>query len=182
METSADLKPEEHTEVAQHMTQEDNAKPSAAKPEASRGGGAKRGSASKKRKGAEAEDEAETPEKKARRERLEKGSKCIQLLKVTYDKIHRDLSAVGIIEARLKQKKWCSEGPLNFLKEETAKVRAALDEMFEKWVAAKSTDLNNMSDTEIDIWVQEQEKIMHAMTDQFKTYSRETLSEFSKMK
>ena len=129
-----------------------------------------------------AQPEKDNDDDKARRELLDKASKRAAHLKVTYDNVHRDLSAVGVIETKLKQKKWNTEGPLKFLKEEANKVHDVLEETLAKWVAAKETRLDTMSDQEIEAWIAEQDKHADALMTKFKNFSRDTLSEFAKMR
>ena len=110
-------------------------------------------------------------------------TKSVQGMKSTYDRIQRDLSQVAVIEGKLKAKSWDTQGPLNYLKEQTAEVTNKSADLFTKWTVAKQFDLASEKSEEVLV-AQKNENDTNAKEtlDAYKKYAKEVLSEFARMK
>ena len=106
----------------------------------------------------------------------------MQGLKIAYDQVHKDLSAVSLVESRLKAKKWNTDGPLQFLQSETRNVSEVNDAIFAQWIAAKDIELQSLSTAELAQHAEDWESESKRVKDTFRAYSKDVLSEFSKMR
>ena len=178
---TTNLSEDQYATVRAHMTDEGNpgATPAnAAVPPQRKGNGKRRKLAT-----ATFADTTEVdPEKQAHEEANARATKAMQGLKIAYDQVHKDLSAVSLVESRLKAKKWNTDSPLQFLQQETKKVSEVNDSIFAQWISAKDIDLQALSKAELVTHAEHWESESKRVKDTFRAYSRDVLSEFSKMR
>ena len=125
-----------------------------------------------------------TPEEKAKESASVEFTKGVTATKILHDKLARELGDVCLIEAKLKAKKWDTTGPIQYLKDKTDAIKVLNDGLFAQWVAAREF-LNTESEITIEQFSFETEKLntlRDHVADQYKAYTRDTLSEFTKLK
>ena len=102
-------------------------------------------------------------------------------MKLAVDKVTRDLSQVSLIEASLKAKKWDTTKMQEYLKNESDKVNFEKEQLFEKWVLMKQDQHILMTEEALKNKAEEANVHTKAIQDSFKTFAKETLSEFRSM-
>ena len=102
-------------------------------------------------------------------------------MKLATDKVTRDLSQVSLIEASLKAKKWDTTKMQEYLKNESDKVSMLKETLFEKWVLMKQDQHSSMTEESLKNRLEEANVQTKAIQDSFKTFAKETLSEFRSM-
>ena len=176
VEQSASLTPEQYTEVKEAMTEAAFGSSSSAA----------RGRSGNKRQRADPPP-PETPEKKARRETIEKYRKNIMAMKNLHDKINRDMGEVDVIMARLKGKQWDTAGPRKYLKDEADKVTKQNKILFDRYVAQKdipneaSSPGSTIAAEKMETSMVENDGITKTASDAYKNFKDTVLSEFNKI-
>ena len=82
----------------------------------------------------------------------------------------------------MKAKKWNTDGPSQFLQSERRKVIEVNDAIFVQWLAAKDIELQSLSKAELAQHAENWEPESKRVKDTFRSYSKDVLSEFSKMR
>ena len=178
------LSEDHYATVKAHMTDEGNPGATPAAAAGAAGPPQRRGTNRGRQAAAALTNPAEPvdPEKQAHDDAIARAAKAMQGLKIAYDQVHKDLSAVSLVESRLKAKKWNTDGPLQFLQSETRKVSEVNDAIFAQWIAAKDIELQSLSTAELAQHAEDWESESKRVKDTFRAYSKDVLSEFSKMR
>ena len=155
----------------------DKENPGKTKPQTTKRVGGSQGGGGKKPK---VDLENETLDEAIRREAIENAHKSVTDLKITYDKLNRDVSAVASIEATLRQKKYDAGTQIKFLHTETTKVKVVIEALLTAWTTAK-IDVGNICTKplqKIDVWTKANDAKKESTLKQWKDFAREVLSEF----
>ena len=117
---SCDFDAEDYEAVKQHM--QDGWNPGVSQPAPA----PKRPRTATGAKASTKEPPTETPEEAKQRLAKDSRTKSVGTPKVTHDRLAREVDAVQLIDVRLKQKAWNTEGPRAYLKARTGLVCARL--------------------------------------------------------
>ena len=185
-EQTVGLSAEDYANVTQHMSEADN--PGKTNPASSSGQAPRQ----KQRKTGKDKDPGAPPaelssDQKERKDLVEKVNKVVGSMKTTHDKTQRDLAAVGLIEARLKAKQYDTQAMLLYLTTETEAMSKANELLFNFWVKGKNfaSDMNSepaKKAKDLRDFISTSELEVQKVTSKFKAYTRDVLSEFSKMR
>ena len=99
-------------------------------------------------------------------------------MKLAADKVARDLAQVSLIEASLKAKKWDTTNMVKYLKEQAEGVKKHRDDLFNKWVLMKQDVHDTITEAELKQKTAEANDLTKGVLDAFKTFAKDTLSEF----
>ena len=105
----------------------------------------------------------------------------IKKAKQQYDKMNRELGEVRTIEDRIAQKTQWGDGPLNYLKSQTAIQKQNAEELFDMWAEMKGLG----KDIDIDKSNEKRTAIQAKMTsveEAYKEYKKTCLADFGKAK
>ena len=183
--TEVDLSKEQYEQVNEHMSDERN--PGHTEP------GKTNGTTPSRRRRTAGQNQNDTggtpnkertPEEKAKEGAVAEFTKGVAATKTLHDKLARELGDVCLIEAKLKAKKWDTTGPIQYLKEKTEAIKVLNDGLFAQWLAAREF-LNMQSEHSTEAFTTEIGKLKKhrdEVTEAYKAYTRETLSEFTKLK
>ena len=126
-----------------------------------------------------------TAEQEQRKELVEKVKASIGQVTSAYDRVQRDLGSVALVEARLKSKQYDTSSMVTFLKQENDKVSTENEKLVALWIEGKEFLLQITDDTTdatlTDVISKNEARIKHVV-DLYKAFSKNTLSEFVKMK
>ena len=174
VEQQCALSAEDYANIKNHMADDRN--PGRTKP-------APKSSSKKAAKTAASSKDTE-PEQSARKELADAAQKSWNALKTTWDKLHADLAAVGLIQVRLKAKAYNTEAMVAYLESETKKMSEWNDTLFEFWLKGKDfvCSLSSRSDDEVKTFTTSNENSVKDVASKFKVFTKEVLSEFSKIK
>ena len=162
---------EQYAETAQHMR--------ASLASSSAGGSADGAPNGKRRK--TATQEPPTAQQKERKEAKEKYDKAVKSMKSTVDRVRKELNDVTLIQKKLEAKSW-GAGATDFLKSEAAAQQATIEDLFDAYGEAKDVDTTAMSISEISARAVQMEAKVTKACDQYKSFARDVLGQFSKMK
>ena len=118
------------------------------------------------------------PKEKHHQAASDEYTKAVSAMKLATDKVTRDLAQVALIEANLKAKKWDTTKMQEYLKKEADSMTKKKDELFEKWVLFKQDFVNAMTEQDLHEKTKEANLFTKAVADAFKTFAKETLTEF----
>ena len=183
--TEVDLSKEQYEQVNEHMSDERN--PGHTEPGKTNGTtpSRRRGKAGQNQNGSGVTPNKEqTPEEKAKEGAVAEFTKGVAATKTLHDKLARELGDVCLIEAKLKANKLDTSGPIRYLKENTEAIKVLNDGLFAQWLAAREF-LNMQSEHSTEAFTTETGKLKKhrdEVTEAYKAYTRETLSEFTKLK
>ena len=182
--TEVDLSKEQYEQVNEHMSDERN--PGHTEPGKTNGTtpSRRRRTAGQNQNDNGGTPKEQTPEEKAKEGAVAEFTKGVAATKTLHDKLARELGDVCLIEAKLKAKKWDTTGPIQYLKEKTEAIKVLNDGLFAQWLAAREF-LNMQSEHSTEAFTTETGKLKKhgdEVTEAYKAYTRETLSEFTKLK
>lgn len=183
--TEVDLSKEQYEQVNEHMSDERN--PGHTEPGKTNGttpSRRRRTAGQNQNDNGGTPNKEQTPEEKAKEGAVAEFTKGVAATKTLHDKLARELGDVCLIEAKLKAKKWDTTGPIQYLKEKTEAIKVLNDGLFAQWLAAREF-LNMQSEHSTEAFTTETgelKKRREEVTEAYKAYTRETLSEFTKLK
>lgn len=178
VDQSVQIDPSDYEKVRAHMAESRNPGHSGGNQRSSTGN-VKKGM---KRKGT-SELTEESPEQKAWHFAKEEATKSNNTLKVTFDRVEKELGQVSLIEANLRTKKWDTSLTIKFLEEETTKVREQNKTLQEAWINGKHILCNpSVTTEELKTCKVNADLKATAGLDVYKTYSKEVLADFAKLK